>query len=348
MISQAYEGYKPDVESNPFYVLSLSDLLSREQEPVRWVVDGLVPHEGISIIGADAGIGKTWLVLHLALCVAYGKPFADHFPTAPGRVLVFDAESSESLLTRRVQRLYHGFRCTDWTLDNDAPVSCIPGAFRIDTTYEVDSVVGRIEATQADLVIVDPLVHSLLGPENDAQVIARFFEQVRRIQRKTGVAFVFTHHSRKRSALNPNSADQVLRGSSAIRGVLDSYLYVRKQGGRLLVEHDKCRVAQALPPFTIEIVDTDDSATAVRYIGEAANSSPDKLTEAKGFVTRVLRDAGGSLLRKDIQNMAEGEGISKRTMDRALDELADDGELQKSQEGKAVRYKVWTDWGGTG
>jgi len=293
------------------------------------------------MMAGDSGVGKSWVASLLALSVAAGTPFLGEFPTIQCGVLLCDAEQGEGLIRRRFKRLFAGLAAGGNTLARDLPVTVFPGAFRIDKAEHVQSMADFLRHEQIGLVICDPLIHSLpVGAcENDSVQIAQFFESIRRVQAGAGVCFVFTHHSRKRSATNPNDAGQMLRGSSAIRAILDSHLFVRPlPEGRLLIEHDKLRVAEPLPSFVIEMSDPDDSSTVLRYCGEAHESGQDQTAVAAAFVERALTDAGGPLKRQDLLKMARAENVKQRTLDRAIGELEQAGVLAKDKAGKEVAY----------
>ena len=66
-------------------------------------VETLLP-EGISMLGGAPKVGKSWMVLLLALQVAKGEPLWN-LPTKQGTVLYLTLEDSQSRLQDRVNRL---------------------------------------------------------------------------------------------------------------------------------------------------------------------------------------------------------------------------------------------------
>ena len=320
----------------------LSDLLAGELEPVAWTVENLIPSGGISVLGGDSNVGKSWVGCSLGLTVAAGIPFLGHFRTQACPVLFFDAEMGERLIRRRVKRLFTGLAVDGQSLPCDLPFRVFEGPLRIDTPKQIAGLVTLLNREGIRLVIADPLIHSLPEGtnENDSASMARFFEAVRFVQSETGAAFVFTHHSRKRSMMNPNEAGQMLRGSSAIRGVLDSHLFLRKlPSGGLLAEHDKSRHAEAVPNFIVTVTDPDAESTVVRYGGETEESS-DQTAIAAALITRVLTDAGGTLKRREILEHAKSEGLKERTVIRALGEAVEAKTLTTTKEGKESVYTL--------
>ncbi|MBP6965280.1 MAG: hypothetical protein KBC96_12845 [Armatimonadetes bacterium] len=64
----------------------------------------------------------------------------------------------------------------------------------------------------------------------------------------------------------------------------------------------------------------------------------DRTQAALDFVLRALADAGGSLPRKDLIELAKVEGIAKRTLEIALRDAVCAGELSKAKNGRDVIY----------
>jgi len=342
MHDERTQGWIPDIEEDGQFLpvlLSHEELVAGDLPPVEWLVEGLIPQDGITIIGGDAGVGKSWLVYHLAQCVAAGLDFLGQFPVKQGAVLVVDAESGRNLLERRFKKLFRGLTRLYPHVRRALPVSMLLAAVKLK-----GQAVGRftelLKHEGIALVIVDPLVHLHTTDENSSVDMAALFETLRRIQKETGCCFVLTHHSRKESRLASNAAGQMLRGSSAIRGILDSHIFCRKlKFGRMKVQHDKSRYAEPVPDFVVEIVDEDEETTAVRYV-DAAEELADKTEHALSVIMRTLTDAGGAASRKMILQQGKAEGIAGRTVERALKLAVEREELTKDQRGREVRYQI--------
>jgi hypothetical protein len=56
----------------------------------RWLIQGIWPADAYGVLAAQEKAGKTWAALDLAVSVATGQPWLDHFACpSPGPVLVF-------------------------------------------------------------------------------------------------------------------------------------------------------------------------------------------------------------------------------------------------------------------
>jgi len=308
----------------PKTVFQWDELVSGDLMPVDWLVEKLIPARGVVVVGGDAGVGKSWLALHIAQCAATGKPVLGQFTTFQGVVAYIDEESSEPLLKRRVQKLAAGLE-----VPNDIPVTFfVNHQVRIDREDNLEALLVRLEEQKPKLVIFDSLVRIHGANENDAQEMSEVMAKFREIQTRLGCALVFTHHSRKRSMIN--LAGEMLRGSTDIRAFVDTHLFMRAVRPRdqcKLIEHEKSRYCEPLEPFEIEIVDNEaGTATLLRYLGpcEAPKSRPEV---AKELIIEILT-VEGPMPRQEIIGRCKGQSGSRAVSD-ALKELYTEGVLQR-------------------
>jgi len=65
---------------------------------VKWPIEGIIPSNGFGMTAGGSGVGKTWLLLDLAISVAKGALWLGTFATTQGPVLYVDEESGIALL----------------------------------------------------------------------------------------------------------------------------------------------------------------------------------------------------------------------------------------------------------
>ena len=85
-------------------------LMSQPLEPIKYIVDGLIP-QGLHILAGSPKVGKSWLMLWLCLQVAKGATVWN-YETRQGTVLYFCLEDSKSRIQNRL------FDITDDAPDN--------------------------------------------------------------------------------------------------------------------------------------------------------------------------------------------------------------------------------------
>ena len=88
--------------------------------PPRYLVRELVRESGFSVAFGPAGIGKTFLVLDIALCIASGTDFFDH--QAERGLVVYVAAEGASGLHQRISA---------WLEARDVPPEAIADGLRV-------------------------------------------------------------------------------------------------------------------------------------------------------------------------------------------------------------------------
>lgn len=74
--------------------ISAKELYDMDLPPIRFIVDGLLP-QGLHVFAGPPKIGKSWLLLQIALAVASGKSLWG-LETEQGTVLSLCLEDSKS------------------------------------------------------------------------------------------------------------------------------------------------------------------------------------------------------------------------------------------------------------
>jgi archaellum biogenesis ATPase FlaH len=96
-------------------------ILKEEFEQPRWLVRDLIPLGHLCVMLAQSGIGKSFVVEDLAICMVYEKNFCEHETTFVD-VLLIDQDTPTDILNRRLSRLACGVDSTSqpkhelWTM----------------------------------------------------------------------------------------------------------------------------------------------------------------------------------------------------------------------------------------
>ena len=83
--------------------------------PSLWLVDGLIPHGHLVIMGGLPGSGKSWIVDALAISVAVGMDYLG-LPVIHGKVLLVDEDTPQDELRSRLQRIAKGVQVSQQDL----------------------------------------------------------------------------------------------------------------------------------------------------------------------------------------------------------------------------------------
>jgi 5S rRNA maturation endonuclease (ribonuclease M5) len=238
--SPIYEAEKSDFP-DLFPILSLSDLMALP--PVEWAVENLLTRQGLGILYAPPGVGKTFFALDLALSIARGVPFHG-LPTTQGRVLYIAGEGAAGLGKRvKALRYARGWR-------EDAPLYILPASVAFANEGDIERLLQTIDAIGENfsLVVVDTVARALLGhEENSADSMGLFIAACDSIKKHTGGALLGIHHAGKDSARG-------MRGSSALLGGSDSVLKLSQEYGLLTCEIEKQKDAEQIEPLRFRMI----------------------------------------------------------------------------------------------
>lgn len=203
-----------------FALLDVRTLL-QPRPPMSWAVTGLIPATGLTVFYGDSGTKKTWSVLHLAACLALGKPWLD-MTTTQGGVLIIDEESGAERLSRRLSTILGGMNL-DALSENLPPIyaTCENGIDFGKATKaqnDADAVYQRIIEKGVKYVIIDSLSRVMTGDENSKQDVQPVMSALARISHLAGVSLIVIHHANKGGGY---------RGSTAIRATVDTFVEVK-------------------------------------------------------------------------------------------------------------------------
>ena len=311
---------RPELE-----IIPLKQLVE-EAKPLEYVCKPLIPKRSLILLAGKAGVGKSFLCLHIAHAVASSSKVFDHFEVVESsKVLIIDEENSPSTYKERVQLM--GLN----PLDN---IDCLSlSGFKLDNPGHLKFLERAIESKGYKLVVLDnwtDLVSKV--DENKAVEVSNILSALRRIAYKHDCIFILVHHLRKNLPYLVNEIDE-LRGSSALVNEPDLVYLVQadEATGHRIVKTIKNRHGEELA-FRLAF-ETRDGKLTLRWAGEVEKSEvePDIIECAKVIMDYVRQK--GMAKRAEVINVCKKLGYSERTIDRALSYLVGVGALEKPRRG---------------
>lgn len=264
--------------------------------PLRWLVRGVLPADGLAALYGASGSGKSFLALDLGASVAGGGPewFACRVKPAP---VVYVALEGEAGFSQRVKawQLHHGRDLPD-------ALRFVMQALDLRNADDVSEIAGAVTAAGAagGLLVVDTLNRAASGADENSVVdMGAIIAAAKGLQAKLGGLVLLVHHSGK-------DATKGLRGHSSLHAALDAAIEVSRSDDRR-----DWRIAKAKDgddgkahPFRLEVVEIgehDDgepitSCVVVADEGAPANCRRPSLPKSGNL--RVVWDALGELLRQ--------------------------------------------------
>jgi len=188
--------------------------------PVRWLVRGILPAEGLAAIYGASGSGKTFLALDLLAAVARGQAWFGN-KTLPSPV-TYVALEGETGMSQRVQAYErrHG--------KLPLAVRFVAQALNLLTPKDIIDLASAIKAAGggSGVICIDTLNRASAGSdENDSKDMGRIIEAAKHLQREIGGLVLLVHHTGK-------DASKGLRGHSSLHAALDAAIEVSKADGQ--------------------------------------------------------------------------------------------------------------------
>lgn len=196
------------------------ELYEMKLPPTRFVVDGLLPR-GLHIFAGPPKVGKSWLLLQLALAVASGKPFWGQ-ETEQGTVLSLCLEDNHVRLQQRISEL------------TDDPPDTLHLAVLSKSLADglCDQLTAFLEEHRdTNLIVIDTL-QKVRGNAGDSNLYASDYQDIgmlKRIADKYQIAIVLVHHLRKQEASDPHTK---ISGTTGLAGAADgTYVLCKEHPG---------------------------------------------------------------------------------------------------------------------
>lgn len=275
--------------------------------PMRWMVRGVLPVEGLAALYGASGTGKSFLILDMGCAVADGAEwFGRRVTQAPVTYVCLEGEAG---LGKRVKA---------WSLHNNVPV---PDALRF-ITQPFDLLsddVGELAKAiivgggVGGMVIIDTLNRAAPGADENSSVdMGKLIAAAKQLQSLTGGLVCLVHHTGK-------DTTKGLRGHSSLYAALDGAIEVTATDTRKAwsVAKSKDDVTGDAHPFKLDIVpvETDDEGDEITSCVIVPDDSAEAIKQAKRPTLRsnqkIANQAIGDALRKSPHTGKEGAPIGR-------------------------------------
>lgn len=225
------EVHEPEPPVNPILAELITADNYKDLPPLRWFVPGWIIEGGTTAIYGEAGAGKSFWTLCLALEAARGGQWCEHDFRTPRRVLYLAPEASNSHV-ERIKGWVH-MHNTEWP----ETFHLAPTQVNVYTDESISHIENAIDALgPIDLVVLDTLASATAGLDENSpnmNVVTRNLEQIRR-RLSPGAPLIIVHHTGKDSAKG-------LRGHSSLLGYVSGSMLITKENGTHKVAAKKIR-----------------------------------------------------------------------------------------------------------
>lgn len=295
--------------------ITAASLRTTSFKPVSWVVQGLIP-DGLTILAGKPKLGKSWLLLDVAVAVASGG-FTLDTKCAQGDVLYAALEDNQRRLKSRMGKVCQlkewPDRLTFWT-----------EMLRLEDGG-IEQLRAWIKgATNPRLIVID-VFSKVKRPKGgsegiyDADYLAA--APLKKLADETGVAVVIVHHLRK-AAADDDPLDAV-SGSTGLTGAADTIL-VLNRGSEGVTLYGRGRDIEEIE----SAVQFDRQSCRWSMLGEASEV---RLSSERRAIIDALKAEAEPMSPNVIADVTGGVPGSVR---RLLHSMAKDGEVVRVQRGK--------------
>lgn len=255
--------------------------------------DGMIPLGKAGILSSEGGVGKTMVLLELAIAVVTGRAWLGHFHPAwdarKGRVLLGLAEEDLEEVHRRLYTAAEALKLTAEERQRVAarivvlplagrPVSIVAYGADGTTIVDTDELVTLRSRLAEDagehgwsLIVLDPLAR-WAGPdvEGDNTAATRFVQAVESLCEVSGRPTVLIAHHSSKASRREGKADA--RGVTAITDGFRWAATLRHDRGRVLFEQAKSNYSRPMPE-ALDLVRTKGGALRARNAREEADDA---------------------------------------------------------------------------
>ena len=209
------ENHPAVVGSSPALVsLDMEEFLSMPIPARGLLLKPVLPVQGIGILYAPRGIGKTFVALSVAVAVASGGAVFDWHAPTPKRTLYVDGEMPATSMQNRLSALVNGMSIPPHTLKNMALITPdLQPCPMPDLSTAGGQAMIEPFLKDVDMVVLDNIATLCrTGKENESQSWQTMQAWLLELRRR-GMAVLLIHHAGK-------SGDQ--RGTSARKDIMDT------------------------------------------------------------------------------------------------------------------------------
>jgi hypothetical protein len=210
---------KQQDKPKPLKTIKIEHWDAIEDEPVEWLIDGVLVAGSFSALYGPPGSFKSFMALDIAEAIATGRSWMGREVKQTGAVLMLCGEGFGGVGARiKAIKIHH-------QTEDGAPIYVVRHQLNLRSSQEdfnalMLAVVTLVEETGVEfkLAIVDTLARAFGGGnENDSGEMMGFVVSMGKIQEFLKCALMVLHHSGKNAALG-------MRGSSSLLGAVDSEL----------------------------------------------------------------------------------------------------------------------------
>ncbi len=272
-------------------LLSIGDFLDSPDPIIPWIVEGLLPAGGTSLLSSKPRAGKSTFVRSLLVSVARGETFLNR-PTHQVPVAYIGLEEISSFVKKDLISM---------GVTRDDPIFVHTGDLLKDTA--VAQLAESLAALRPGLVVLDTIGKFLpIRDFNDYGEVNEQMYQITTVLRQFPETHImYVHHSTK-----AEKEDDYL-GSTAFHGNVDVFFRMFRSGDRHYIQARQQRYGIDLPQTELTLSPVTHRVTiGIGGAGEGPDSRPVDRTDESLISALINAVRGGCTSWREIRNRVGG------------------------------------------
>ena len=297
------------------------DFLSYAKDHEPWLIPGLLPATGCTILAGDPGIGKSTLAYDCAFSIISGQDFLGEVPTKKGKVLIVCGdEPLDQLKDKMIDRGYFGL-ADQWDILYDFDIS------------QAEMLEEKIEDLRPTFLIIDSFssIHQSDSFDENSSQSQKTIRKLNRLAERYNLSILMIHHTNKNK---DQKGVHKLRGSSAIAAAAAAVWMLSGEGDIRTFTTPKLRNSEKIN-YNIGLNFHNGKFNVI--------SGNESLQESKPVIARVkgLFEKIGHNTRLEFVEVRHEVGGTDDSIRKALQRLHSQGILVKTVSKINPSIKVW-------
>lgn len=291
-------------------VVNWDELLILKFPPRENILTPCLPTQGLCMIHAPRGVGKTFVALNIAIAVASGSSFLKWTAEKPRGVLYLDGEMPAVTIQERLNRIIISTDnkpiATFKVITPDLQASGMPNLAQVEGQEAIEPYLKDVA-----MVVVDNIsTLCQAGRENEGESWLPVQEWALK-QRSKGLSVLFIHHAGKGGTQ---------RGTSRREDVLDTVInlkrpadYRQEEGARFEVHFEKARGIHGddVKPFEAQLISSPDGkhSWVVKDLEESLTAKVANMLNdgvPQGEIAELLKVSKGTVSKHKQKAQAAG------------------------------------------
>lgn len=308
--------YSPSKAKSKIRVVTIEEFLQMNLPPREMILFPFLPTQGLCLVHAKRGVGKTHVALEIACAAATGSHFLKWYAIRPVKTLYVDGEMSATDIQKRLRKI---FISQNRILPDPTYLRLITPDLQEDAMPDLSTKAGQKAFEKiiqdSELIIIDNISTLFRSSkENDADGWQTAQDWGLELRRR-GKSVLFVHHDGK-------AGEQ--RGTSKREDTLDSVLalkhppkYSASQGAVFTVIFEKTRqfLGKDAEPFQARLKDPEDGLREWHVEAATIDAIDPEIQQIAGLVKEGLT----------IEEIRVRTGLSKSKIETRKKKAKDQG-----------------------